>query len=69
MSPKGFQQSMRKLTSKNIGSEETRVPDNIPGWCQEGGKGGSSEERKKTNGRRKVRKLGGKEGRQVCKLR
>ena len=41
---------------KKIGAEEPRLPESIPGWCQEGGKGrgkpppwgvGGSEERKK----------------------
>jgi hypothetical protein len=54
---------MRKLASKKVGSEEARGVRSIPGWWQEGGKGGGkphplgvrgSEERKKR--RREERK-------------
>ena len=71
--PKCYQTSMRTLASKKEGSEEARVPDAIPSWCQEGAKGGgnppplwvgnSEERQKRIKGKRKVRKLGGKEGR------
>ena len=55
-SPTCHQKSMRKLASKEVGSEEARLPETFPGWCQEGGeaegkprplKVGGSEERKK----------------------
>ena len=39
-SPICYKKSMRKLASKKVASEDARVPNTIPGWGQEGGKGG-----------------------------
>ena len=38
---------MRQLVSTKVTSEEARLPDAIPGQCQEGGEGEDKEERKK----------------------
>ena len=66
---------MRFYAMKKVGSEEARLPESIPSWCQEGGKGGGkppprgvggSEERKKRRkeegkkGRREERRVGRK---------